>query len=529
MTPAGAIARRSFADARVRTGSFAALFVFVAAANVVGYRRSYPTVAGRLNFARSFGSNRAVELFYGSPHDLLTVGGYVAWRVGGIGAIVAGVYGLLAAVRALRAEEDAGRQELVLAAYVSRGSAYLGALVAIAAGAGVLWIALFASFVATRLQPGGSAFLAAAIVSPVIVFAGLGALASQLAPTRRIALEIATGSLVLAYLLRVIGDTSTSLGWVRWVTPFGWSEEARAFAAPRPAVLALPVLAGAALLVAAGVMAGRRDIGTGLLPARDRAEPRLRLLSSPTALALREEIGSIVVWTIALGVFAAVVGVLSTSFTAANLPANLQQQLHKLGASSITTPRGALGFYFLLFVLAISLFACSQIAALRRDEAEQRLDTILGLPVDRRRFLAGRLLLATGGSILLAFAAGICAWAGAAAQSAHVPLPRLLEAAANCLPVALLFLGLAALVFAVAPRLTTTVAYGLVTVAFLWQLVGALLGAPRFLLDLSPFQHFAYVPAQAFRAGSAAAMLAIAAVAAIVSLWSFRRRDLTGA
>ena len=100
--------------------------------------------------------------------------------------------------------------------------------------------------------------------------------------------------------------------------------------------------------------------------------------------------------------------------------------------------------------------------------------------------------------------------------------------APNCLPVALLFLGLAALVFAVAPRSTTTVAYGLVTVAFLWQLVGGLLGAPRFLLDLSPFQHFAYVPAQAFRAGPAAAIVAIAAVASIASLWAFRRRDLTG-
>ncbi len=529
MTVASAVARRSFADARVRTGSFAALFVFVAAANVVGYRRSYPTIAERLNFARSFGANKAVELFYGSPHDLLSVGGYAAWRVGGVGAIIAGVFGLLGAVRALRAEEDAGRQELVLAGSISRSSAYLGALAAIAAGAAVLWLALFASFVLTRLPPGGSAFLALAIVSPVIVFAGTGALVSQLAPTRRIALELATATLVLAYLLRVVGDLSASAGWIRWTTPFGWSEEARAFAGPRPVVLALPVLAGAVLLAGAGLIAGRRDVGTGLLPARDRAEPHLRLLSSPLALALREDLGSIVVWAGALGVFATVVGVLSTSFTAANLPANLQRQLHKLGAGSITTPRGALGFYFLLFVLAISLFACSQIASLRRDEAEQRLETLLAFPVDRLSFLAGRLLLAAAGSTLLAFVAGFCAWAGSAAESAHVALPRLLEAGANCLPVVLLFLALAALVFAVIPRATVIVAYGLVTVAFLWQLVGALLGAPQFLLDLSPFQHFAFVPAQAFRAGPAAVMLAIAAVAAIASIWSFRRRDLTGA
>ena len=499
------------------------------AANVVGYRRSYPTVLERMRFARSFGANKTVELFYGSPHDLLTVGGYAAWRVGGIGAILAGVYGILASVRALRAEEDAGRQELVLASTVSRRSAYLGALTAIAAGTGVLWLALFLSFVLTRLQVGSSAYLALATVSPVVVFAGAGALASQLAPTRRIAIELGTASLVLAYLVRVVGDLSTSLGWLRWATPLGWSEEARAFAGARPAVLGLPALTGVAFLLAAGAIARRRDVGTGLLPARDSSEPRLRLLSSPTALALREEVGSIAVWAGALGLFAAVVGVLSTSFTAANIPANLRLQLQKLGVESITTPRGALGFYFLLFVLVISLFACSQIASLRHDEAEQRLETVLALPVDRRRLLAGRMLLAAAGSALLAFAAGLGAWAGAAAESAHVALLPLLEAGANCLPIAFLFLALATLAFALVPRATSAVAYGLVALSFLWQLLGALVGAPRALLDLSPFQHFAFVPAQSFRAGPAAVLLGIAAAAALASLWLFRRRDLTGA
>ena len=528
MAAASAIARRAFSDARTRTIWFAALFAFMGAANVVGYRRSYSTLADRIAFARSFGANKAVELFYGSPHDLLTVGGYAAWRVGGAGAILAGVFGSLAAVRALRAEEDAGRQELVLAGSVSRGSAYLSALAAIGAGGLVLWLALFVSFIATRLAPGGSAFLALATVSPVVVFAGVGALASQLAPSRRIAVELGTASLVLAYLLRVIADTSGSLGWLRWATPFGWCEETRAFAGAQPAVLLLPTLFGAALLAVAGLISARRDVATGLLPGRDTSEPRLRLLSSPTALALREEVGSIVVWTSAIGVFAVVVGILSTSFTAANLPASLREQLHKLGGATITTPRGAIGFYFLLFVLTISLFACSQISALRRDEAEQRLETMFVFPVDRRRFLAGRLLVAAGSSALLALAAGLCAWAGAAAESAHVSLPSLLEAGANCLPVTYLFLALAALGFAVVPRATTAIAYGLVSISFLWQLLGALLGAPRFLLDLSPFQHFAFVPAQAFRADAAAALLALTAVAVLISLWSFGRRDLTG-
>jgi ABC-2 type transport system permease protein len=65
-------------------------------------------------------------------------------------------------------------------------------------------------------------------------------------------------------------------------------------------------------------------------------------------------------------------------------------------------------------------------------------------------------------------------------------------------------------------------------VAFVWDLSGSVLGAPSWVLDLSPFRHVGLVPSQPFRAGAAAVMLAIGAAAVAVSMWAFRRRDLTG-
>ena len=139
-----ALTRRAFADARVRTIAFAYLFAFYAYIQPAGYRHTYPTLADRLSFARSFGPNKALRLFYGEPHDLLSVSGYTAWRVGGTLAIFAAVFGLLAAVRALRTEEDAGRMELVLAGIVGRRTSYLTAIAAIAAGILLLWAGEFA-------------------------------------------------------------------------------------------------------------------------------------------------------------------------------------------------------------------------------------------------------------------------------------------------------------------------------------------------------------------------------------------------
>jgi len=191
------------------------------------------------------------------------------------------------------------------------------------------------------------------------------------------------------------------------------------------------------------------------------------------------------------------------------------------------TPTGYLGFTFIFFVLAVSLFACAQVGAARHEEADQQLETLLALPVSRVRWLGGRLLLATCAAAAISLVAGLLTWMGAESGGVGVSLPKLIEAGANCLPVALLFLGIAALAYAIVPRASAGLAYALVTVAFLWDLVGSLLGAPRWLVELTPFAHVGSCPPS--RSGdrcgryarSRCARLAVGAVA-------FRRRDLAG-
>jgi ABC-2 type transport system permease protein len=516
-------------DARIRTIAFGYLFAAVAYIQPVTYRHAYPTPSSRLQFAHSFGANKAVVLFYGKAYNLLTVGGYSAWRVGGTLAIFAAVFGMLAAVRALRTEEDSGRVELVLAGLAGRRTLFLASVAAMAVGTAVLWLAEFVGSLVGGLPAAGSAYLALATASIVPVFIGVGALTSQLAPTRRLALELGGAVIGLAFLLRVVADTSSGAGWLRWATPLGWAEELRPFTGARPLVLLLPVALSVALLLVAARLASRRDVGTGLLPARDTAAPHLGLLSSPTAHALRSERASLLVWLGSVGAFAFIVGVIANSISSAGISKQLQQELEKLGTGSILRPSGYIGFSFIFLVLVVALFAVSQLANARREESDQQLETVLALAVSRRRWLAGRLALATVAAAVISLLAGALAWAGAASQGVSISLPRMLEAGANCLPVALLFLGVAALAYAVAPRASAGISYGLVTVAFLWQLFGSLLGAPKWLVDVTPFSHVGLVPAQPFRPAAAAIMVAVGIVAAVSAVGAFERRDLRGA
>jgi ABC-2 type transport system permease protein len=528
MRPALAVLRRNLLDARTRTLSFAVLFALVALANVVGYKSAYPTLAERLQLARTFGTNKAARLFYGVPHNLLTVGGYAAWRVGGLMTIFAGLFGVFAAVRALRTDEETGRADIVLAGALTRTTAFAAGIGAITVSIIVVGVGALLGLVGAGLPLRGSAYLAVVIVAPAFVYAGVGAVASQVMPTRRGALEAAGMVLGIDFLVRVVADT-VEVRWPHYVTPLGWAEEMRPFSGSRP-VLLLPVVGATAVLLAMSVaLFRRRDLGAGFVAPRDSAPAHLALLGSPAGLAFRLERVSVAVWAFAIGAFAVVVGTIANSVADMGLSADTRRQFAKLaGGVDIASPSGYIGLSFVFFVFAVALFGCAQLGAVREEESEHRLETLFALPYGRIRFWRGRLAIASGSIVGLGLVAGAGAGLGAIATGADVSFLRALEAGLNCAPTALLFLGIGAVVTAFMPRRGTGVVYLLVAAAFLWELFGALLNAPKWTLSLSPFHHIAPAPAKSIAVPSATAMVAIGAAAAAAALARNRARDLAG-
>ena len=520
------IARLRLRVDRRRTVWFAALLGGLAYIQPVAYRHSYPTTADRVAFAHAFGGDRALRLLYGVPHQLISVGGYTSWRVGQIAALIAGVWAVVAAVAALRGEEQSGRTEMLLALAVSRRSVLAATLAALAVETGALWAALLSGLLVSGLALAGSMLLAAVVCSTALVFAAVGALSAQLAQTSRRALEFGLGGLALAFAVRIVADAVTGAGWLRWASPLGWVELLRPFAGPVIAVVLAPVCASAVGLVAATLIATRRDLGTGLLSDADSHPPRLGLLGSAWAFSLRRERSALIVWTVAIAVFGCLLGTISGAVSTAALPAGIRHAFGHVIAGSVVTPAGYLGFASLVFVLAVSLFGAAQLAAARREETDGELGTLLALPVSAARWLGGRLLLIELAIGSLAAVLALCLWAGATAAGAHVPLPGLLEAGANCAAVASLFVGIGAVACALCPGIAVSVSYAIVVAAFFWQLFGAVLGAPAWLVDLTPFAHLGLAPAAPFRVSSAVLIASIGAVGLLAAPVLMRRRDL---
>jgi polyether ionophore transport system permease protein len=321
--------------------------------------------------------------------------------------------------------------------------------------------------------------------------------------------------------VRIAADVTHGHGWLRWLGPLGWTEQVHPVTGARPAVLLL--FAGAAFVIV-GVAAGiavRRDIGSGLFRRHDARRSRSFLLGSPTQAAVRGDLIPLAVWIAGGGLFAVVLGAFAKSIA----DETRRSGLHTLGLP-LTTATGYLSVVFSLFAFLTALFAVTHVGGMRDEEGSGRLETLLALPVGRRGWLAGRLAAAGAATAVLALAMGVLAWIGAAATASGVSLGGLLAAGGNCLPVSLLFLGVGVLAFAASPRSSPGLMLTIVSVAFLWQLVGALVSAPSWLLAASPFDFVAAVPERAFDAVGAGAMLAVAVACGVAALALFGRRDL---
>jgi ABC-2 type transport system permease protein len=82
--------------------------------------------------------------------------------------------------------------------------------------------------------------------------------------------------------------------------------------------------------------------------------------------------------------------------------------------------------------------------------------------------------------------------------------------------------------FGVAPRLTAAV-WGLLAACLVVGELGALLGLPGWVIDLSPFAHVPKVPGGEMTWAAEVVLLAVAVVLVAAGAWTFRRRDLATA
>jgi len=531
----GTVVLRRTARRTVRSG---AIWGYVFGAIVVSsgwtYGGIYRTAAQRTALATAFGANRTTIALFGPAPRLDTVAGFTVFKSFLTLTVVGAVWGLLAATRSLRGEEDAGRWELLVAGATTRGRAAAQALAGLLAGVAALWVVTALLVVvagrSSRLgfAVGSSLFFATALVAGALLFTTVGALSSQLAPTRRQAAGWAGAFLGLSYALRLVADSGTGLHWLVWCTPVGWVERLQPLTSPDwlpfVPIIAFVLVTGAATIR----LAATRDLGSSTLPDRDRAEPRLRLLSGQLGLTVRLVRPTLTAWIGALVVTGLVFGLVADGAGRSLSGSSVHDVFARLGAAG-SGASAYLGVTFLIVAVLLAFVAATQVTSVRSEELEGRLDPLLTRAVTRVAWLAGRVGVALVALAACATLAGLSTWIGARAGGAHLAAPTVVGAGLNTLPPAVCVLGLGVLAFGIAPRTAAPAVYAVIAWSILVDVVGGFGGIDHWAADTSVFHQMAAAPSVPPDWTSIGWMLAVGLVAAVVGGAAFVRRDLQDA
>ena len=529
--PGLVIARLVFLRAARSGAAWGLVFGLFIILQTLGYTSAYKTPASRAGLERAYGNNAGLNALLGQARDIGTIAGWASWRFVGILGVLGALWGLLTSTRLLRGEEDAGRYDLLLAGQTTRRRAAAQAVAGLGAGLLALFIVTAAGTIVAGLPAsagftiGQCLYFSVTLVASAAVFLAIGALASQLASTRRAAAAVTGAIFAIAFALRMAADSDQHLHWLVWLSPIGWVEESRPLTSPDPAAL-LPVLLLAAIVIAMTLrLAGSRDLGAAAIRGRDVSRPHLTLLGSAAGLAVRLMRPAAIVWLLTTAGFALLLGSIAQS-SAADVTGSreIQQAISRLGGHG-SVAAAYLGLTFLILSSLIALAAAGQVGAIRAEEASGHLENLLVRPVSRTSWLAGRLALSAVLLITAGVAAGLAAWAGAAGQHSGLRLGSLAAAGLNTVPPGLFLLGLGALMLGAWPRRASAAVYGYLAWSFLTEFAGGIIHTSHWLLDTSVFFQLVPAPATSPDWQSAAILTGLGLFGSVLGAILLARRD----
>ena len=525
-----AAALSRLAARQIRGGAFVVLAVAAGMSALVAATYdsviSDPAAAGALD---ALAANPAIRTLFGTPVALDDPGGFTVWRTGTVVAVIVGVWCILATTRITRGEEDAGRWDTLLAGRTPLPGVLARHLAVLVAVPVLTGSAVTVALVLAGTSPAGAFVHGAGIAALGAFFVGTAAFAAQIFSARSPATGAAITLLGLGLLARMIGDGVTPLRWLRSASPFGLVEVTRPYAQNRWIPLLVLAAAAVALLVAALVVAARRDVGGGLVAPDSGRRPRMLLLGSVEAFAVRRMLPPLAGWALAIGAYFLLIGLIAESMTdfLADNP-SFADLAGQAGFAALNTTEGYTATLFALLAVPVGGFIAVRLAEFAALETNRRLTLLAAQPLHRNRLLGAEVAATAGGAIALATTAALGTWLGVTGTGTNLRLTAALAGAWNTLPIAALCLGAAVFAVGWAPRMTGALGVLPAAGGLLLLTIAQSTGAPPWVIDLSPFRHLAPVPLAAVTWPATITMSAIAAGLTVAGGCGYRRRDLRG-
>ena len=495
-----------------------ALTCYASAAATAGL---YPTEEERVAAAQAIDASPAIVALYGPILDVHSLGELAMTKMTVTYAVFVAVMCVVLVRRHTRVEEENGQTELLGGTAVGR-DAPLAAAVLEAAGVVVVLGLLAAGVnVAAGLPVAGSVAFGASWAGVGLVAAALTAVACQVSASARTCAAYAAAGVGVLYLLRAVGDTT--VGWLSWTSPLGWSTQLRAYGGTRWWVLLLYVVLSAALVAVAQLLRAHRDLGSGLVAARPGPAEGSPRLSNAVALSLRVHGPLLATWSVACAVMGVVLGAITPQIGDLLDSPSARRMMERLGGAGVLEST-LVAAELSVVAVVVSCFAITVVGHGAVDENDGRTEQVLATATSRSYSFMATLLVALVGATWLLLVTGVAVSVGYGVAGGR-SVADLVASALVQAPAVWVMAAIAALAFAVRSSWAVLGWVFLVLFVTLGQ-VGELLELPARVLDASPFTHVPAMPVERFAAAPELALTAVAGVLLLLAWGRYRSRDI---
>ncbi|PAV28253.1 ABC transporter permease [Virgibacillus profundi] len=457
-----------------------------------------------------------------------TIGAMTTHQMLLLTAVVVGLMSILLVNRHTRADEEDGRIEMIRSLPVGRLSNVNATLFVLVITnvvlAMVTGFGLFALGIES-MDLEGSLLYGTALGATGILFAGVTAVFAQLSESSRGVIGYSIAVLLLAYLVRAVGDVGNET--LSWLSPLGWITQSEAYSNNNWWPILLTVGVSIILFIFANYLNAIRDLEAGFFPARPGRKNASAFLQSPMGLALRLQRTGIIAWAIGLFVmgisYGSVMGDLESFFEGNEM---LEQMLVAEEGYSLTEQ-----FIPMLLMVMGILATVPPVMAMNKligEEKKNRVEHLLGRAVSRTKLAGSYLLISILNGFIMISLAAIGLWSAAlAVMEDGFEFGTIYGAALVYYPAMLVMIGFAVLLIGFLPKLTSLI-WLYVVYSFFVLYMGGLFQFPDWVGKFSPFGYIPQLPVESMEWLPIIILTIIAAFLMIIGFIGYNKRDIEG-
>lgn len=464
------------------------------------------------------------------PADLshYTLGVMTAHQMLLFTAVVVGLMSILLVTRHTRGDEENGRIEMIRSLPVGRLSNLNATLLVYTMTNIVLALIIGLGLYVLNIESmdlEGSLLYGATLGATGIFFAGVTAFFGQVSESSRGTIGFSIAILLIAYIVRGIGDVSNAT--LSWISPLGWVTKTEIYGANNWWPVGLMMGVSIILFILANYFNAIRDLEAGLLPSRPGRRYASSFLQGPIGLGLKLQRTGMISWAIGMFVLGAsygsVLGDLDSFFEGNDM---MQQMFtSKEGYSATEQFVGVIMMVMGLFATIPPVMAMNKLYA---EEKKSRIDHLLGRAVSRTQLMASYLVISIVNGFVMISLAAIGIWsAGVSAMEEPIGFGTIYGMGLVYYPAILVMISVAVLFIGFLPRLTSLIWLYLVF-SFIVLYMGGIFQLSDWIGELTPFGHIPQIPVEDMTWIPILMLLAIAAVLTVVGFIGFNRRDIQG-